>query len=198
MLVRNNNLVEMAKDIFLRDKYLIIRYPINKPTRVLDINNVWEVREQFVNGNSGVLITHGPNLASPDTIKCKHAYPQELIQKVNDRRNQHNWFSYDEISRTSFDIFKLERDEKSHSTSILAFAYSLNSSENSRVIEPRSLQNIKERIPNITRYDNDYFGPDFGSTNVQFSTHDHSPFRIWPLVIPWPMIELNLNIKLKL
>ena len=168
MLERNNNPVEIAKDVFLRDKYLIIRFPINKPTRVLAINNVWEVREQLLNGNNGVLITHGPNLASPDTIKCKHANPQELIQQVNDRRNQHNWLSYDEISRTSFDIFKLERDEKSHSITLLAFAYSLNSNENCRVIEPRSLQNIKEKIPNITRYDNDYFGPDSGSTNLHF------------------------------
>ena len=167
MLLRNNNPVEIAKDVILSEKYLIIKYPINKPTKILDIQNIWGVREQVLDGKSGVFITHGPNMASPDMIKCKHSNPQELIQKVKEVQNQHIWFSFDEVLKTSYDIFKLERDEKSYSSTLLAFAYSLNSTENCRVIEPRQLQSLKERIPNISRYDNDYLGPDQRMTKFQ-------------------------------
>ena len=148
MLNRNYNQVEIAKTVSLSDKYLIITYPGSRQTKILDTQNVWEVREQAVGGEMGVSIIHGPNLASPDTIKCKCPKPQELIQRVRDLKNRHSWFSYDEILRTSFDIFKLECDEESHPTKLQAFANSLNTTESNKA----GLKNIKDKIPNISRY----------------------------------------------
>ena len=153
MLVRNYNLTVIAEKVSLSDKYLIITYPGSRHTKVLDTQNVWEVREQAVGGEMGVSISHGPNLASPDTIKCKCPKPQELIQRVRDLKNRHSWFSYDEILRTSFDIFKLECDEESHPTKLQAFANSLNTTESNKA----GLKNIKDKIPNINRYDYDDF-----------------------------------------
>ena len=148
MLNRNYNQFEIAKTVSLSDKYLIITYPGSRQTKILDTQNVWEVREQAVGGEMGVSIIHGPNLASPDTIKCKCPKPQELIQRVRDLKNRHSWFSYDEILRTSFDIFKLECDEESHPTKLQAFANSLNTTESNKA----GLKNIKDKIPNISRY----------------------------------------------